>query len=122
MANYKDLEVWKTSMNFTDSIYSITKRYPKEELFGLTSQTKRAAVSIPSNLAEGLGRKSKKDTAHFLIIARGSGFEIETLLRIAFRSKILSEEEFQELEKMRAQSMRLLQGLIKHYEKEFSNP
>ncbi len=116
MANFKDLEVWKTSMDFTDAIYIAARAYPKDELFGLTSQTKRAAVSIPSNIAEGLGRKSNKDTAHFLIIARGSGFEIETLLRIAARSGILSSENFQSLERLLAHTMRLLQGLLKYYE------
>ena len=72
MRNYQKLDAWKISMQLVKEIYLLTKFYPKEEFFALTSQTKRAAVSIPSNIAEGMGRQHKKDTIHFLHIARGS--------------------------------------------------
>ena len=62
MSNYKELDAWKVSMGLVKEIYLIIKKYPKEELYGLTSQTKRAAVSVPSNIAEGIGRQYKKDT------------------------------------------------------------
>jgi len=72
MANYKTLEAWKKSMFLVKEVYTKCKLYPKEELYALTSQTKRAAVSIPSNIAEGCGRRTKKDTTQFLYISRGS--------------------------------------------------
>ncbi|HET7896157.1 MAG TPA: four helix bundle protein, partial [Flavisolibacter sp.] len=75
MRNYQTLEAWKKSMELVKEIYLVTKQYPKEELFALSSQTKRAAISIPSNIAEGMGRQYKKDTVHFLHIARGSVYE-----------------------------------------------
>ncbi len=93
MANYKSLEVWKFSMQLVKDFYQITKAYPKEELFSLTSQTRRAAISIPSNIAEGLGRQYKKDTLQFLHIARGSIYELETHLNIALMVEILAETD-----------------------------
>ena len=72
----------------------MTKKFPKEEIYGLTSQIKRAAVSVPANIAEGLGRQYKKDTLQFLHISRGSLYELETLLNIAVMTKIISEEDF----------------------------
>ena len=80
MSNYKNLDAWKNAMQLGKEIYQITVKYPKEELFALTSQTKRAEVSIPSNLAEGIGRQYKKDTLQFLHISRGSIYELETLI------------------------------------------
>ena len=76
--NYKKLDVWIISMETVKEIYNLTKLYPKEERYGLTNQTNRAAVSIPSNIAEGLGRNHKKDTIQFLHISRGSAYEVET--------------------------------------------
>jgi four helix bundle protein len=71
MANYKTLDAWKTAMQLVKEVYLLTKKFPKEELYALTSQTKRAAVSVPANIAEGLGRQYKKDTLQFLHISRG---------------------------------------------------
>ncbi len=82
MTNYKNLEAWKKAMQLVKKIYLLIKKYPKEELFALTSQTKRAAVSIPANIAEGIGRNFKKDTIQFLHIARGSLYELDTLLNV----------------------------------------
>ncbi len=67
MTNYQNLDVWKKSMQLVKNVYELVKSYPKEELFALTQQTKRAAISIPANIAEGIGRNYKKDTIHFCI-------------------------------------------------------
>jgi four helix bundle protein len=97
MANYKTLEAWKKAMQLVKEIYSICKDFPKEELYALTSQCKRAAVSIPTNIAEGCGRRTKKDTTQFLHISRGSLNELETLLNIAVMVEILSESSFEKI-------------------------
>ena len=76
MKNYKQLDAWQVAMSLVKEIYLATKKYPKEELYALTSQTKRAAVSVPANIAEGLGRQYKKDTLQFLHISRGSLYEL----------------------------------------------
>lgn len=94
MANYKSLEAWKISMQLVKEIYLLTKTFPKEELYALTSQMKRAVVSVPANIAEGLGRQYKKDTIQFLHISRGSLYELETLLNIAVMTNIITEEDF----------------------------
>lgn len=82
---YEDLEVWQQAMNLVTMIYELTKEFPKDEMYGLTSQIRRAAVSIPSNIAEGQGRATTKDFLHFLVIARGSLNEVKTQLEIANR-------------------------------------
>jgi four helix bundle protein len=94
MSNYKKLDVWRISMETVKEVYTLTKSYPTDERFGLISQTNRAAVSIPSNIAEGFGRNHKKDTIQFLYISRGSAYELETLLNIAFSIKIINEESY----------------------------
>lgn len=80
---YKKLIVWQKSIELTKEIYVITEGFPKSELFGLVSQMRRAAISIPSNIAEGSKRKTKKDFQRFLVIAYGSGSELETQIEIA---------------------------------------
>ena len=94
MVSYQNLEVWRKGMELVKEVYKICKSYPREEIYGLTSQTKRAAVSVPSNIAEGLGRNFKKDTIQFLHIARGSLYELETLLYVAIMVEYLKEENF----------------------------
>ncbi|MFV9505811.1 MAG: four helix bundle protein [Oscillochloridaceae bacterium umkhey_bin13] len=83
--SYRDLLVWQKSMDLVTEIYQLTRQFPHEELFGLTSQTRRAAVSIPANIAEGYGRIHRKEYLHHLSIARGSLMEVETHLQIAVR-------------------------------------
>ena len=95
----------------------LTKNFPKEELYGLTSQTKRAAVSVPGNIAEGTGRNYKKDTIQFLHISRGSLYELETLLNIAVMVEVLSENEFNKISPLIDKCMQLINGLIRYYEK-----
>src|SRR3954469_22939032 len=94
MTSYKNLNVWILSMKTVKEIFNITKSYPKSELYGLTSQSNRAAVSIPSNIAEGLGRNHKKDTLQFLHISRGSAYELETLLSVALMVNLIDEEKY----------------------------
>ena len=104
-------------MQLVKEIYLLTKYYPKEELFALTSQTKRAAVSIPSNIAEGMGRQYKKDTIHFLHIARGSVYELETHLNIALMVNIIEEPNFKTIMNLIDEVIKLLSGLINYMEK-----
>lgn len=114
MTNYKKLEAWIISMELVREMYELTKTYPKEEMFGLTSQTKRAAVSIPCNIAEGLGRKYKKDTIQFLHISRGSAYEVETLLNVALMTSLISQEAYNHLNQLLDRSMKLINGLINY--------
>ncbi len=116
MTSYKKLDAWKKAMLLIKEIYAVTKLYPKEELFALTSQTKRAAISIAANIAEGIGRNYKKDTIQFLHIARGSLYEVETLLNIAVMVEIITEEKFNPFENMIDEEIKILNGLIKSYE------
>ncbi len=78
IVSYKDLIVWQRSMELVTAIYKLTETFPRAEVFGLTSQMRRAAVSIPSNIAEGRRQSSKRDFRQFLVIAFGSGSELET--------------------------------------------
>ncbi len=116
MANYKTLDGWKFSMQLVTEIYSLTKKYPKEELFALTSQTKRAAISIPSNIAEGLGRQYKKDSLQFMHIARGSAYELETHLQIALITGLINDADLTTINPLLETVFKLLNGLINAYE------
>jgi len=89
LKNYKELELWQVSMNFVVEVYTVTNKFPKTELYGLTSQIRRSVVSIPSNIAEGSSRKGTKEFMQFLWIANGSLSEFETQIEIAFRLKYL---------------------------------
>ena len=115
--NFRELEVWKRSMSLAGLVYALSRKYPEEEKFGLTSQTQRAVVSIASNIAEGAGRGSDKDFAHFLNVALGSAFEVETQVILAGQFKYITEEEqeivLSELHVIQPQ----LNALIKKYSK-----
>lgn len=117
MTSYKKLEAWKKSMLLVKYVYQLVKFYPKEELFALTSQTKRAVVSIPSNIAEGIGRNYKKDTLQFLHISRGSLYELETLLNIAVMVEIIREEKVSSIIDLIEENLKILNGLIASFEK-----
>jgi four helix bundle protein len=117
MANYKKLDAWKLSMQLVKDIYLLTKSYPKEELFALSSQTKRAAVSIPSNIAEGLGRQYKKDSLQFFHIVRGSVYELDTHLNVALMVNIVNESQYNLIAPLLETVLKLLNGLINSYEK-----
>src|SRR4051812_40279048 len=97
MQNYKDLKVWEKAHEFTVSVYEITKSFPKEELYSLTNQIRRAAASIPANIAEGCGKNSQLDLAKFLNIAMGSANETEYYLILSKDLKYLNVENFEVL-------------------------
>ena len=117
MRSYKDLDAWKNAMQLVKEVYLLTKKFPKEELYALTSQTKRAAVSVPSNIAEGLGRQYKKDTLQFLHISRGSLYELETLLNIAVMVEIITEDEFNKIIPSLEKALQVLNGFINYNQK-----
>jgi len=94
MKTYRDLIVWQKSMELVAEVYQITKIFPREETYGLTSQIRRCAVSIPSNIAEGYGRKSTHDYLRFLQIAIGSLYEMQTQLEIAVNLEYMSKDKF----------------------------
>ena len=110
---YKDLIVWQKSYEFTLEIYKVTKKYPKEELFGLTSQMRRASASIPANLAEGSMRKSNKEFQQFIRIARGSMAEMEVQLELSKDLNYLNQGQFSELRNQLEEVGKLLNGLLK---------
>jgi four helix bundle protein len=113
MNNYKDLIVWKKSVDFAVSIYQITQTFPKSELFGLTSQTQRAATSIAANISEGAGRNSDKEFVHFLSISLGSLYETETHLIIGQRIGYISLEKLEELSLQINEIDRMIRALQK---------
>lgn len=97
ISSYRDLRVWQAAMELVEQVYYLTRKFPKEELFGLTSQMRRAAVSIPSNIAEGHTREHRKEYLHHLSIVQGSLAELETHLEIATRLRYCSREQFDHL-------------------------
>jgi four helix bundle protein len=108
---FRDLLVWQRSMRLAEEIYSVTRAFPKEEMFGLASQMRRAAVSVPSNIAEGQGRDSEKSFALFLSQARGSLHELETQLELARNLGMISQETAARLLEAASEITRMLHGL-----------
>jgi four helix bundle protein len=94
MKTHKDLEVWQKSISLVTLLYGVTSKYPSNETYGITSQIRRAAVSIPANISEGAARNHRKEFVQFLGISIGSAAELETLLLISFNLKLLTEEPF----------------------------
>ena len=113
MKSHRDLDAYKDSMKLVTEVYHITKEFPQDEIFGLTNQIRRAAVSIPSNIAEGAARQTNKEFIHFLYIALGSLSELETQLEIAVNVGYLSIETNDELQIVVSRIRGLLPGLIK---------
>ena len=110
--NFKDLIAWQKGMDLVLEIYAVTKAFPREEIYGLTSQLRRAAVSIPSNIAEGQARFSKRDFRHFLRTAKGSLAEVQTQVAIAGKLGFISESQQEALEERMHELARILNGLI----------
>ncbi len=113
MHNFKELNVWKESMSLAKEIYFVTKSFPSEEKYGLTSQINRCSISIPSNIAEGAGRGTDKDFNQFLNIALGSAFELETQLLLSHEFNYITKEQTQLLTEKVCKVQRMLNGLKK---------
>ena len=109
---HKDLLVWKKSIDLVEQIYKFTKQFPKEELYGITNQMRRCAVSIPANIAEGSGRKNKAEFIQFLHIALGSASELETHLIISQRLEFLSSNSYDEIMNALNEIIKMICGLI----------
>ena len=113
MKTHKDLDVWKKSVLLVTSIYEVTKAFPKDEIYGITNQIRRSAVSIPSNIAEGSARQGDKEFAHFLYISLGSLSELETQLIIANNLKYLTLNDYEMTIDRLEEIRKMLLGLIK---------
>ena len=112
-SSYCDLSVWQKAMELTDEIYRLARLLPKEEIYSLSDQIRRAAVSIPSNIAEGRGRQTDNDFRHFLYIAKGSCYELETQLLICVRQCYLTDEDVKAALSLSDEVSRMLTSLIK---------
>lgn len=110
MHNFKELKIWQNSKNLVIDIYKRTENFPKEEIFSLTNQIRRSAISIPSNIAEGCGRNSDKDLIRFLDIANGSSFELETQLIIAHELDFLDKKNFEYLDEKLSEIQKMNYG------------
>ena len=122
LKNYKELKVWRRSYQLCLEIYRITKGFPKEERYGLTSQIRRAAVSVPSNIAEGYGRKTTPEYIRFLYIAYGSNCELETQILISGDLGYIESGKLEILLEGIGEVERMLKALIKSIEKKHSTP
>ena len=108
---YRDLKVWQRSIDLAERIYRLTENFPASEMYGLSSQMRRAAVSIASNIAEGWGRRSRKDYGRFVLVARGSNDELQTQLVIAQRMGFCNAEQFGEANALSDEIGKMLSGL-----------
>ncbi len=121
MHNFKELKIWSKALELSVSVYKVTSSFPKEDKFGLISQIKRSAVSIPSNIAEGAGRNSEKEFLYFLSVANGSAYELQTQLLISNKLNFLKDEvldsmlkELDEIQKMNYNFQKILkQNVLK---------
>ena len=110
---HKDLDVWKKAVDFVTEIYSVTNAFPKSELYGLTSQIRRAAISVPSNIAEGATRRNNKEFLQFLYISLSSAAEVDTQLLISHNLKFINDEILEQLQSELNTILKMIQGLIK---------
>jgi four helix bundle protein len=115
---YRKIKAWKLVHELIIEIYKVTKDFPKDEIYGLTSQIRRATVSVNANIVEGASRNSKKDYVHFLYISRGSLLEAEYLLFLSNELHYLNDQRFQDLNRMMDECARTLYGLIRFLEEE----
>ena len=120
MRPHEKLDVWRAAMDFVLAVYKATESFPKEEKFGLTSQVRRAAVSVPANIAEGAARRSPKEFVHFISNAQGSASELETELLIAQRLGYLQESAYFEMRDTLDKIGRMLIGLTQHLERKIN--
>jgi four helix bundle protein len=122
ITKHQDLIVWQKAMDLVVLIYDLTKEYPKNELYGLVSQMRRCAVSIPCNIAEGKRRDSRKDYRRFLTIAYGSGAELETQIEISKRLDYVTDKELKKISDLHTEVMKMLNTLIQKLESDPQNP
>jgi four helix bundle protein len=113
MRTHKDLEVWKLAIKLASDVYQLTEDYPKKEVFGITSQMKRAAVSIGANIAEGAARQSRKEFTYFLHIALGSASELDTLIEISRVTSLTDHYKLNKLQEHLTIISKMLNSLLK---------
>ncbi len=122
MKSHKDLDVWKEAIELAKTVYLVTQDYPKEEMFGLVSQMRRAAVSIASNIAEGAARQGNKEFLQFLYIAIGSASELDTQIEISKTASMGDKEKLSEVQESVNRVARMIQGLIRSIKQKGNNP
>jgi four helix bundle protein len=122
MKTHKDLEVWQTAIDLAKEVYETTKTYPKEETFGLVSQMRRCAVSIPSNIAEGAARNGKKEFLQFLHIALGSLSELDTQIEISRAAGIGDRSQLERLQEKTTRVKMMTNGLVRSLKRDNSPP
>jgi len=120
--SYRDLVAWQKGMALVTAVYEGTANFPEREIYGLTAQVRSAALSIPSNIAEGKGRQTKRDYVQFLYRARGSVYETQTQLEVARNVGFLTDEAFAPLRDRAAEAGRVLNGLITSVETQIRSP
>jgi four helix bundle protein len=113
ISRFRELKAWQLGMDLTEQVYLLTDSLPKSEIYGLSSQMRRSAVSIPSNLAEGNGRDSTKEFLHFIAIAVGSICELETQILLSHRLKHVKENDFEAVLALLIETKRTIRGLQK---------
>ncbi len=113
MKTHKNLQVWQKSISFVTSIYELTKNFPKEEIYCIVNQLRRAAISIPSNIAEGSARKNTKEFLQFLYVSLGSAAELETQLIISMNLDYINKNDADSLQNKLEEIIKMLTGLIK---------
>jgi four helix bundle protein len=121
METHKDLRVWQQSIEMVTSIYLMTQSFPKEEMFGLVSQLRRASVSVPSNIAEGYARGTDKEKVHFLRISSGSLSEVETQLMLSLNLGYIDQEKYNELSETVTSVWKQLNSLISSIKKRLAS-
>ncbi len=121
MKSHKDLDVWKRSVSLVTVVYEMTKTFPKEEIYGLANQIRRSAVSIPSNISEGAGRKHSKEFVQFLYISLGSISELETQIIISENLKFIDADNSNKIQNELTELRRMILGLIRHLDENILN-
>jgi four helix bundle protein len=117
MKTHKDLMAWQKGIHLVTDVYKTTTNFPKEEIYGITNQIRRAAISVPSNVAEGAARSSKKEFCHFLYVSLGSTSELETQFIIAENLKFLKKEDSVNLQDQLTEIRKTILGLISYLKK-----
>jgi four helix bundle protein len=118
MKSHKDLDVWKSAMSLAKQVYENTQNYPKEELYGLVSQMRRSAVSIPSNIAEGASRNGTKEFIQFLCIATGSASELDTQIELSRSIGLTDVNSLTQLQEQTTKVLMMLRGLVRSLKKQ----